>query len=101
MIVLLSSNYIGTLFKSTDNEITEGWLERARAKAPDAFYTKTPEQYEEDLRGGWISPEEWIYLDDSNGFVGYIKVESIHQINPTPEELDKLEGQFGETVDID
>ena len=72
----------------------------ARAKAPDAFGTKTVEEYEKDLKDGWISPEEWVYLDDGNGFIGYIKVESIHQINPTPEELERLESQYGDVVEI-
>ena len=93
MLYLLTSDYVSTLVESDHKaSLTEIVL---ACITNDSVYTKTPDEYEKDLEEGWLSEEEWIYLDE-DGWCGWVKIDSIHELD----EKDRKHyvEQFGEPI---
>ena len=78
MLYLLTSNYVGTLVEG-DHELSPTEIIMA-CVSNGSVYTKTPEEFDKDLQEGWVSEEEWVYMDE-DGFIGWVEVQNIHALD--------------------
>jgi len=95
MLYLLTSNYVSTLVESDHKASLTEIILACITDDKGYAYTKTPDEFEKDLDEGWVSEEEWVYMDE-DGFCGWVQVQSIHELDEK-ERKHHIE-QFGEPI---